>query len=109
MTVESDTITTDITLPELLTCNVSRVTCLMSPVSRVTRVPCCTCPTCDAHHARQLGPAQSVVLAGARVGAGPVPGVAATEHLHGHNHNYYNYVCSEMMSVSIFIHSIIIN
>ena len=97
MTVESDTITTDITLPELLTCNVARVT---SPVCRVTR---------DAHHARQLGPAQPVMLAGARVGAGPVPGVAATEHLHGHNHNYYNYVCSEMMSVSIFIHSIIIN
>ena len=92
MTVESDTITTDITLPELLTCNVARVT---SPVCRVTR---------DAHHARQLGPAQSVVLAGARVGAGPVPGVAATEHLHGHNHNQRDDMCR-----SVFIHSIIIN
>ena len=101
MTVESDTITTDITLPELLTCNAMWQMC---HVSHVSRVSCYTCPTCDAHHARQLGPAQSVVLAGARVGAGPVPGVAATEHLHGHNHNQRDDMCR-----SVFIHSIIIN
>ena len=98
MTVESDTITTDITLPELLTCNVARVSCLPCVVLDVCHV------TRDAHHARQLGPAQSVVLAGARVGAGPVPGVAATEHLHGHNHNQRDDMCR-----SVFIHSIIIN
>ena len=100
MTVESDTITTDITLPELLTCNVSRVSCLPCVVLHVCHV------TRDAHHARQLGPAQPVMLAGARVGAGPVPGVAATEHLHGHN----RIIISEMICVvSVFIHSIIIN
>ena len=96
MTVESDTITTDITLPELLTCNAMWQMC---HVSHVSRVSCYTCPTCDAHHARQLGPAQSVVLAGARVGAGPVPGVAATEHLHGHN----RIIISEMICVDLFL------